>query len=45
MRVILSEFTLANFKSYREGRLPLGSLSIAIYRAITKNLNRVKVAE
>ncbi|MEQ9487081.1 AAA family ATPase [Coleofasciculus sp. F4-SAH-05] len=30
MRAILSEFTLANFKSYREGRLPLGSLTVLI---------------
>ncbi|MDY7012292.1 MAG: AAA family ATPase, partial [Cyanobacteriota bacterium] len=30
MSAILSEFTLANFKSYREGRLPLGSLTVLI---------------
>lgn len=30
MNAILSEFTLANFKSYREGRLPLGSLTVLI---------------
>lgn len=30
MSAILSEFTLENFKSYREGRLPLGSLTVLI---------------
>jgi predicted ATPase len=30
MSVILSEFTLTNFKSYREARLPLGALTVLI---------------
>lgn len=30
MSAMLTEFTLANFKSYKTGRLPLGSLTLLI---------------